>query len=41
MIPFKSTTGMKFFVYIFQSILVDVGINLGGRNVSVAKHELY
>jgi len=28
-------------MYIFQSVLIDVGINLGGCNVGVTKHELH
>lgn len=39
-IPFLSP-GMEFFVESFQSILVNMGINLSGGNVRMSEHHLY
>ena len=32
--------GMKFFVDLFEVLVGDMSVNLGGRNVGVAKHGL-
>lgn len=36
-----SPSGMELFMDILQSILVDMGVDLGGGNVRMAQHHLY
>ena len=40
-IPYSLSPGMKFFMDIFQSVLVNMGVYLGGGNVGVAEHHLH
>jgi len=35
------TPGVEFFMNIFQSLLVNMSIYLGSRNVGMTKHQLY
>ena len=35
-----SSTGMKFFMDLFQPVLINMGVDLGSGDVGMAEHEL-
>ena len=37
----RLTSWVEFFMNVFESVLVHMGVDLGGGNISVAKHHLH